>query len=71
MRKYFRAASRRFEQALIKAGILATPEEDAYYAWADQRLDELEAEARIARRLAEISQKEDDDPTSTWAGHNH
>jgi hypothetical protein len=47
MRQYIRAAQRRFEQALIKAGILATPEEDAYFNWADSRLDDLMLESRL------------------------
>lgn len=34
------------ERLLIRLGVLATPEEDVYYAWADERLDQLAEEAQ-------------------------
>lgn len=75
MRKYYRAAAHRFEQWLIKVGVLATPEEDEYYAWADQYLDELESRRRIEARLAQINKSDLDDEEvarriGTWKGHN-
>lgn len=42
------------ERWLVRVGILASDEESEYYAWADQRLDELEREARTpAQRAAD------------------
>lgn len=37
------------ERLLIRIGILATPEEDAYFGWADARLDQLETARRVAQ----------------------
>ncbi len=37
-------------QHLIKSGVVS---DDPYYAWADQRLDELAEEARLTRQMAD------------------
>lgn len=60
--KLIRAALRRLEHILIRAGIIATPEESEYYAWADSRLDELETELRLARKR---------EANRSWNGRNH
>ena len=72
MRHYFRALSKRIEKAAIRAGILATEEEDEYLSWADARLDELALQTRlnkVTKRPSVIDPKQD--PASTWKGHNH
>lgn len=56
MRKYYRAAARRIEALLIKAGILATPEEDIYYGFVDVYLDDLLLEARLAGRAEAVEE---------------
>lgn len=38
------------ERLLVRLGLLATPEIDAWCDWADTRLDELAAEERRLRR---------------------
>lgn len=37
------------KRLLIRLGILATPEQDAYFSWADARLDDLEVARRVAQ----------------------
>lgn len=38
------------ERFLVRTGFLAAPEQSAYCAWADCRLDELAAELRRSRQ---------------------
>ena len=45
------------ERLLIRLGIRATPEDDAYYAWADERLDHI----ALHRNLAARGDRLDDD----------
>lgn len=45
MKSKIKAAIERF---LIRIGVLATPEQDEYFSWADARLDQLETARRVA-----------------------
>lgn len=47
-RRVARPGAGLLERLLVRWGVLATPAEDTYFAWADQRLDEV---AAIERRL--------------------
>lgn len=47
---YQRPKTGRLERLLIRLRILATPEEDAYYSWADERLDYLAALLRSEKK---------------------